>query len=199
MSSFKAEASVYADHVGSLLVPGRKVKTHESVAGPAAETGTLEGWTDDDLQLLLEEGRRTLDRQASGLDRVRGTAQVLLPTATALLVIFGTELQRVQLEPTTWLRWAMYGLWFLGTLLVLLSGLGAAAILSVRGEFGAVLPTLLSQEKTPVLRETARAYAEQMAIGANTVATRITLVRDAVTLFALGGLVYLALWLIRVL
>lgn len=198
MSDFWAETVVYLDHVRALLAPGSKVKAHDTVSGDAAKTGSLDDWTAEELGLLVVEGQRTLDRQASDFDRVRTTAQILLPTATALLVIFGSELVRVKDHPGC-LRWLLLGLWVVGTVLVLLAGLGAASVLSVRGPFGAVLPTLLSQQDPPVLKALATSYSEQAVTGENTVGTRLTIIRDAVTLFVLGGLVYLVLWVVRVL
>lgn len=199
MSSFKREAAVYVDHIASLLVPGRRVKDHAVVPDDLAAVGALDNWSDEEIQLLVEECRRSLEDQHARFDRLRTTAQVMLPLAIALLVVIGSRLPRIVDEPTDWLRYLLYAGWFLGAGLVLACALGAAATLSVRSDFGSVLPTIVSQLQPPILPKVARAYAEQVAVGETTVGTRITVIRDAITLLALGGMLQLALWLIEVL
>lgn len=196
VSSLKLEAGVYFDHVASLLLPGRRVKEHAVVPEDLGNVGSLEGWSQAELELLVDECRRSLDEQHSRFDRLRTTAQVVLPISIALLVVVGTRLSDVIAEPTDWVRYSLYGGWFIGAGLVLASALGAAATLSVRSDFGSILPTVVSQLDPPVLPKVARAYAEQVATGETTVGTRITVIRDAVTLLALGGVVQLALWLV---
>lgn len=193
-----AEARVYMNHVLALFWPGRTVQTHEVASNDATTIGDLNEWKTEDLDLLIAEGRRTFDGQAARFDRIRATAQVLLPTATALLVVLGSELGTISTEPTTWVRWAEYSVWILGTLLVLLGLLGSAAVLTVKSEFGALLPTLISQQTPPIRKDLALAYARQAMRGEVTVATRLTVVRDAVALVAIGGTLHLALWVVRV-
>lgn len=196
MSAFTVEAGVYLDHVVSLLVPGRRVRSHDVVPPDVAQVGDLAGWTEAELDLLIEECRRALDQQHGRFDRMRTTAQVVLPLSTALLVVLGSQLHVLIAEPTTWVRYLMYGLWLLGTVLVLFAGLGAAATLSVRSEFGTVLPTRVSQLTSPVRPKVAHAYAEQVVTGEITLGTRVTVIRDAVTLLAVGGSAHLILWLV---
>jgi hypothetical protein len=54
---------------------------------------------------------------------------------------------------------------------------------------------LLSQQERPVLPAVARAYAESVAEGHNTVGTRLTVFRDAVLLVIIGPAVQLGVWL----
>jgi hypothetical protein len=183
MSSFKLEATVYVDHIASLVVPGRQVKEHAVIPHNLAAVGELNDWSDDELKLLIEECRRTLDGQHSRFDRLRTTAQVVLPISVALLVAVATRLRHVIAEPTDWLRYA----------------LGAAATLAVRSDFGSILPTVVSQLGPPILPKIARAYAGQVAVGETTIGTRITVIRDAITLLVLGGVVQVLLWLVDVL
>lgn len=191
------EARVYADHVLALLRPGREVATHEVASSKASEVGSLEGWSEVELDLLIEEGRRTLDAQAGRFDRIRTTAQVVLPTATALLVVLGSELDGIASGPHDCLNVAALACWAVGTWLVLLGVLGSAAVLTVRSDFGMILPTLLSQETTDIKLVTAKAYAGQAMVGEVTVATRLTVIRDAVALVAIGGSLHLILWFVR--
>jgi hypothetical protein len=48
-----------------------------------AEPGDMSKWEDDDLNLLIDEGRRQLDRQGSDLEQIRGRAQFLFTTTLA--------------------------------------------------------------------------------------------------------------------
>lgn len=197
--SFREEAPVYASHVWALLWPGRRVQHHSVLPTELATVGDLADWSDEEVDLLINESRRALDEQHRRFDRIRATAQVLLPTATALFVVLGSELSNVQDEQSVRVRWLMYLVWAIGSGLVLLAALGAAAVMSVRSDFGAVFPTLVSQLPAPIHKELARAYARETLTGEITVATRLTVIRDAVTLLALGGVIHVALWLVRVL
>src|SRR4051794_22478212 len=100
MSPFRLEATVYVDHIASLVVPGRQVKEHAVVPANLAAVGELNDWADDELKLLIEECRRTLDGQHSRFDRLRTTAQVVLPISVALLLAVATRLSLVIAEPT---------------------------------------------------------------------------------------------------
>ncbi|HWI05014.1 MAG TPA: hypothetical protein VNT52_14480, partial [Acidimicrobiales bacterium] len=73
-----------------------------------------------------------------------------------------------------------------------------AATLSVRSDFGSIQPTLLSQLQPPLRKQLAKAYAGQVMIGETTLGTRITVIRDSISLLAFGGTLQLALWLINV-
>lgn len=75
MSSFRVEASIYARHVLAVFVPGRRVRTHDVVPEDLARVGDLKDWSDDDMRLLIDECRRTLDQQQAQFDRVRTTAR----------------------------------------------------------------------------------------------------------------------------
>jgi len=198
MSSFHAEARVYLDHIIALAIPGRRVQPHQVVSPEIAAVGELDGWKDDDLDLLIEECRRSLESQHVRFDRLRATAQVVLPISIAVLVVFGSGLRRILSEPTDPVRYSMYTVWAFGSGLVLLSALGAAATLSVRSDFGSIQPTLLSQLQPPLRKQLAKAYAGQVMIGETTLGTRITVIRDSISLLAFGGTLQLALWLINV-
>lgn len=197
--SFKVEAPVFLSHVAALLIPGRAARSHQVMPDALAQAGDVEQWSDDELGLLISEGQRALDDQRNRFAQIRATAQVVLPIAVALVVVFGSELRGVVAEPTHWVRYTMYAAWAVGTGLVLLAALGAAAVLVVRSDFGSILPTALSQESPPVRRVLARAYAEQTPTGETTCGTRLTVIRDAVMLLVFGALVHLGLWLVQVL
>lgn len=195
------EFGVYLSHVVSLFRPGRSARQFSTISGPPATTCDLSSWGDEQLALLIDESRRKLDQQSARFDRVRQTAQVVLPTGIALLVVVGSELVRIRTERCDVTRYILYAGWGVAMGLVLLATLGAAAILVVKATFGTVLPTLLSQSEEPagVRRELAQAYAEQMVAGEDTVNTRLTLQWWSVAFLASGGIVFSVLWVVRVL
>lgn len=183
---------LYGSYVWSLVWPGRAVVTMPTVPDEMTKVGDLNGWDDQDKTLLLEEGRRKLDQQAVRFDRIRATAQVLLPLAVALLVVVGASLRRLpgdNLPP-----WLAYAAWWTSATLVVLSALGAAALLTAKAVFGVILPTKLSLEQPPILDVLAQEHAEQMAVGERTINDRLTIQRVAVQLLLLGGALHLALW-----
>jgi hypothetical protein len=197
MSKAWSEPGVFLDHIVSLVVPGRSVKQHVVVPTETAAIGDLNEWSNEDLGLLIEEGRATLAEQQNRFDRVRATAQVILPLASALLVIFGSQLRPFMNEGSDCYRYLLYAVWAIGTGSVLLAALGAAAVLTVRSDFGTVFPPLVSQLTPPIKESVARAYAEQVVVGETTLGTRVTVVRDTVVLLALGGFVHAVTWLVR--
>lgn len=188
------EAKVYLSHVRALLAPGSEVREHTAMTKEIATPGDVSGWTDEELKVFVEECRFTLADQSARFDQVRTTSQILLPLAFGLVFVFGTQLTEVLDMKTRGPRVMLASLWLAGCLVSLLAGLGAAAILSVRAQFGRVLPTLLSKEPQPILRALAQGYAGQTAIGETTVATRLTMVRDAVFLLTGGGCLQVILW-----
>lgn len=199
VQSVKIETPVYLSHIAALLVPGRAVQSHTVMSHDLTVAGDLEGWTDEELELLITEGHRALDDQRNRFAQIRATAQIVLPVAVALVVVFGSELREVVHEPTDWVRYMMYAVWLTGTGLVLLSALGAGAVLVVRSAFGSILPTVLSRTSPPIRRDLAKAYAEQVPTGETTCGTRLTVIRDAVMLLVLGALMHLGLWIVQVL
>lgn len=190
------EAKVYVSHIRAVLRPGSTVRQHIVMSETIATPGDMSDWDDGELGLFIDECHFTLDDQSSRFDQVRTTAQILLPMAFALVVVFGTQLGRVADVRCLGVRLTLLALWFLGSALALAAGLGAAAVLTVRAQFGRVLPTLLSKEERPVRLALAQGYAGQMATGETTVSTRLTVIRDAVFLLATGGCLQLLVWIV---
>jgi hypothetical protein len=181
------EVVVYLAHVVALFRPGMRVRQFQVHPGGV---GSLEGWGDDDFRLLVEEGRRQLDRQRTDLDRIQARSQLLFTTAGVLLALLVSESSVVQHH-----GFAVFMLWYLGLVLIVLGLLGAAALMAARGTFGMVDAALLSQEAPPVLGSVARAHAELVAEGENTVGTRLTVFRDAVMLVVVGAALQAGVWL----
>ena len=68
---------------------------------------------------------------------------------------------------------------------------GAAAILTVKADFKVIHAAVLSASTPPVDQALASSYSRMMSTGENTVATRLTVFRQAVVFSLIGG--YLSL------
>ena len=191
----RSELAVYFRFAFAVLRPGHAPRGFPASKNSALTVGDLDGWPDSDIDLLLDEGRRRLDAQAERFDRIRQTAQVVLPLATALAVVVGRTAAPIHARKagcTEFTYLTVYGL-SLGCLFM--SVFGSAALLVVKATFGSVLPTLVSQGEPPVAKALARAYAEQSVIGEHTINTRLTLQWWSVLFLVAGGVIYVVLWL----
>jgi hypothetical protein len=174
--TWRIEIPAYLHHILALLTPGRKAPqfdAHNVAPGPIA------AWSDEEKKLLIEEGRRQLDRQATDFNQVQSRAQIVLTTGIALAAgwtaTFSALLGGAVRAPLTgWLFLA------LSAPLILLTTLGAASIIVVRAEFGTIHTTLLSQGQPPVVDSLADAYSRTVRVGGNTIATRLSILRYSV-------------------
>jgi hypothetical protein len=193
-----SELGLYFEYLTAIVRPGKTLRTFATVPKELATVSDLDDWEPEQLQALADEGRARISAQNERFDRIRQTAQVVLPTGVGLLVVVGTELHRIVAVRSDFLRWALYIGWALSVSSVLLGTLGAGAILVTKAVFGSVFPTRLSQVKPSELEhQLARTYAEQSIVGEDTVNTRLTLQWWSVAFLAVGGLLFAVLWLIR--
>jgi hypothetical protein len=181
------EVAMFLRHLWGLLLPGIDVRVIPSHNNKPI---LLDDWSDEDLPLLVEEGRRQLDRQLARFDRVRTNAQFLFTTALALLIVLAAAAHRTDGLLTI--------AWGFGLAVVTLGLLGAASVLVVKSDFGAIDTALFTNSSSAPMRELATAYAQQVGVGENTVAARITVYRDAVWLVLLGAIVQLIVWITAV-
>lgn len=187
----RLEIVMYLRHVRGLLIPGITVAI---VQTDTLEPEPLDGWGDDALQIVIDEGRRQIDRQSDRFDRIRSSAQFLFTTALALLVVLGASAHRVLHREGVVLSAG----WVIGLLAVAGGTLGTAAILTVKAEFGSIHTALLSRSGPAPLRDLAVAYTQQVRAGENTLNARVTVYRDAVWLVLVGALVQLIVWITAV-
>jgi hypothetical protein len=183
----RVEAVMYLRHVWGLVIPGVRVRV---VPVHNIQPTSLDDWRDDALRLLVDEGRRQLDRQSARFDRVRTNAQFLFTTALALLVVLAAAARRT--DGLLMVAWAF------GLAVVALGLLGAASLLTVRSDFGTIDTAKLTESGPAPLAALADAYAHQVGTGENTVAARITVYRDAVWLVLLGALIQLIVWIANI-
>jgi hypothetical protein len=188
MKSFFREQWVYLAHVLALVRPGAEVpsfRAHQIRAKP------LTGWKGDDLQVMVDEGRRQSERQLADLEQIRGRAQWLFtvgaPIVTAIAAVFGA----FDKGDSGW--WVV--LWLVSLVAAGYAVLGAAAIMTIRADFDIIDSAVLSGYLPPVMNRLADDYAVMLGAGENTVATRLTVYRQAVVWLIIGGYGALLTWL----
>jgi len=179
------EVTLYLGNCLALFLPGA---TPPVTDAHTIEPGEVQSWPDPDLSLLIEEGRRQIDRQYDELRRVQDRSQFAFTTSLLVTTLGGFVLRKV-LENDDGPALVV---WLVSCLLLLFSLLGCASNLGTKNVMGSIDTVLLSLETPPTKSRTAQAYAENIAPGANTVATRLTIYRDAVFLLALSVVGFLA-------
>jgi hypothetical protein len=167
---------IYLLHICGLLAPGQKIPVF---ASHQVEAQSLDNWAEEDLERMIEEGHRQLDRQLSDLEEIRGRAQWLFTVGAAITASLGGAFRTVgPTNPTLWLV----------AFIVLSYGVaGAAAIMTVRADFATIDTAKLSQSTPPILKSLATSYSRMLRIGEDTVATRLTVFRQAVFVVVIGG------------
>lgn len=175
---FRRGQWIYCAHVLSLFLPGHAVPT---LAADPALPSSLDGWCEQELDLLIDEGRRQVDRQQNDLQQIRVRAQWLFTVAAGVTAALATSLAKSAPSPAEWTVGIL-------ALVLLIYGLGgAAAILTVRADFAQIHTPVLSGSERPIQRSLAAAYSRMMTTGENTIATRLTIFRQAVVLCLIGG------------
>jgi hypothetical protein len=179
---------VYLAHVLALVRPGAEVPTfrsHQIQAQP------LTGWGDDELQLMIDEGRRQSDRQLADLEQIRGRAQWLFTVGAPILTAIAAVFAAFDKGDSGW--WVV--VWLVSLLVAGYGVVGAAAIMTIRADFDVIDSAVLSSYQPPVLNKLADDYAAMLGAGENTVATRLTVYRQAVVWLIVGGYGALITWL----
>ncbi len=182
------ESAVFLIHIVALLRPGTQVPVFKQHPVEPRET---DGWNADHT-LLIEEGRRQLDHQLGDLERIRGRSQFLFTTALALLTGVVASAKVLLLANVFGLL-----LWFGAVVLGALGMLGAASLTATSGEFRGIDAASLTYSRSPIKSKVAAAYARSVKTGANTVATRLTLYRDAVFCLVVGAALFGTAWIIE--
>ena len=121
----------YLLHVLALIRPGAPVPTfraHQIAAQP------LTGWSDDELQLMVDEGRRQADRQLADLEQIRGRAQWLFTVGVPIVTATGAVLAAIGDGESGWWKVA----WVASLLLAGYGVVGAAAIMTIRADFNEI-------------------------------------------------------------
>lgn len=172
------------------LWPGAKVPSFQMHPGQPSD---IQGWEDEDCQVLIDEGRRQLDAQRVQAEQIRSRAQFLFTTAVGLGAVSFAGKTTVFAAKND----VPLAIWSLGLLLTGLGVLGTASVIVARKDFGSIdVAVMTSSYQSPVLPKLAAGYSRQVGTGANTVATLLTVYRDAVLLVMLGAICWGAAWLV---
>jgi hypothetical protein len=184
---WKHESVVFLLHIAALLRPGTKVPVFQA---HRIEPNDVSAWIDEELNLVIEEGRRQLDQQVLDLDRIRGRAQFMLTTALALSGgLFASA------KPLVTDGLGTFTLWIGAVTMSTLAVLGAASLMTTRSEFSVIDTALLTHQTPPITGALAAAYSRAVRVGANTVATRLTLYRDGAFCLLIGAALFAGAWL----
>lgn len=190
--TWRVEVPAYLRHVLALFAPGRAAPmfdAHNVAPGP------IDRWSADDKTLVIEEGRRQLDRQVTDFNQLQTRAQIVVATGIALGAGWAVTLSDI-LGGHARVPGLAWPLSILSALLIVLATLGAAAILIVRADFGTIHTTLLTHSSPPVLDSLAEAYARTVRIGGNTIATRLSVLRYSVLLLLAAAVTTGLTWLV---
>lgn len=182
---FKKEARAYVNQVRGLW-PGIEVP---SLFAHQVRPGDLDHWHDDDRDLLIEHARQQLDRQRADIELVRQRSQFLFSTCLGALGLFGLAAGQVTSSMGAFI---VAGL---AVALVAFSLLGAAGIVVARKGLRMVDTVILTTFDPPIRPVLAAGLAASISDGENTVATLITVYRDAVLLLILGVAVFGGVWI----
>ncbi|MFE6699190.1 hypothetical protein [Streptomyces sp. NPDC057718] len=166
----------------ALLHPGHIMPTF---AEPEPHTRNVPPLSDEELGLLMEEGRRQIDRQMADLDRIRNRAGALATVALALIAAAMGKLADVLDQ-----NWVLIALWAASCAMAVFSVAGAASVLSARAVLGRTDTRLAAQGTRPLRASLAEAYVGTVSIGEETVRTYLTVFRDAVTLAVAAALAF---------
>lgn len=178
---------IYARHVLALFIAGAGAPVHDADHN---KSGDQSAWTDEQIDLLIEEGRRQLDRQVEDLERVRLRAQVTLALGLALLGAAGSLRSTISAAHVVVL-WVLWGLALAVTGWAIL---GAAATAVVRADMNMIHATVLSRYTGDVKRQLAHDYANSAPAGESQVAARLTNLRIAVAYLLVGAALTLGAW-----
>ncbi|MFZ2057319.1 MAG: hypothetical protein WAV54_07920 [Acidimicrobiales bacterium] len=184
----RTELRLYMAHLRGIW-PGAKVPVFAVHPG---KTGDITTWETEDCQVLVDEGRRQLDAQRDQTEQIRGRAQFLFTTCLGLAAVSiagrSTVFAGRSIVPLA--------IWSLGLFLTALGTLGAASVIVARKDFGSIDAAVLTTDyETPVLPKVAAGYSRQVSTGANTVATLVTVYRDAVLFVLLGATCWGIAWI----
>jgi hypothetical protein len=185
----RGEVRLYFDHVLALVVPGHRPKVPDIYG---IEPGVLDEWSDSDLDLMLDEGRRELDASTALLNDLRSRGQVLFTILLAFVgfAVGGRVLATVRGSTPFFVAWYI-GLAFTGVGL-----LGAAAVFATTAAMGSVDAVLLSREPPDDLKRViASAYPKAVKQSKLTNMARFTVLRDATWFGVLGVLIVLGAWI----
>lgn len=159
------------------------------------DPGPMDEFTQDELQIIIDEGQRQLDNATGSFEHVQNRAQVLLTISLAVLAFavgaYG-RLDRVD-GPALVIASAVL---VLAMVLVVLGLALAGAVIVVRADFDQVDTTQASAFAPPIRKAVAADYATSVRVGEITVAVRVNVFRIATRYTVWGAILTAASYLI---
>lgn len=181
------EARAYLWYCLALFRPGTKVPVFQE---PPERHPHIVDFTKDQLQVVLDEGRRQLDRQRQDLERVQArsaTATTIGLAEIALLSNGGATMIRAG---GLW-----FALWLIGVLCVFLGVAGAVSLLTTRSTVSAPhVNEIATYEGRDPLYCAAYSHVRDVDVGEVTLSARVTILRDVALLLVLGAVLYAVAW-----
>jgi hypothetical protein len=189
----RGELALYFGSVLQLAVPGHSFDTPDTYGGQ--QPGSLDDWSDAQLELLLNEGRRHLAELNEHFEVIRTRGQWLFTTLLALLVFVASQLGSLADR-----HGALLACWYLGALLLVIALLGSAAVFLTTAQLGSVDVVMLTAESPTqnILAVLAGAYPDAVITSGNTVRLRFTILRNAMWFAVLGILIEAITWVVLV-
>ncbi|WP_146167656.1 hypothetical protein [Micromonospora sp. MH33] len=181
-----AEARVYAYYVLAVFRPGIDVPTF---GRPEDFADSLDGLTEDDYKIVIEEGRRQLDRQLADLEKNKSRAATMLTVGLAEIGLLAAGANHA-FTHTPWTG----VVWVVSAFLALFALGGAVSLLTSQAIFGRVDTPTIATGPTPVQQQVAIGYAQAVGWGEETIRTRITVLRDGVLLAVASAMLYALIW-----
>jgi hypothetical protein len=142
----------------------------------------------DELDIIIDEGRRQIDTQVRRIEYASTRAQILLVFAIAVIGYIASKFAAAGQLEQPWKdvsRWLM----LVGLGLLAYGAAGSGAVLTTRVTLTRPDTTDLANGGAGVRKRLAVDYAESVILGENTAASRITNLRISVLLVVLGLLI----------
>lgn len=180
------EARLYLRYAIAPFRPGMQLPTFEK---PAELKWPIKSDLDPpQLDLIIGEAHRQVDRQSANLESLRSRSSALLTLCLVEIGLLSAGANKVFKHGWLILPWSA------SVLAVLLALGGAIALVAARADFGGVKLIGLAVADPPLHRVAAKSYTASVGIGDVTIAARITVFRDAVLLAIIGAILYALVW-----
>lgn len=176
-----SEAGLFLAYVSIIFRPGAAPPAHPQHE-PASSDPLPDTWGDV-YQLYIDEARLDVANQLAEKRDIRARAQVMLTTA---MVLGGAVV--ASYASKTDLHWCGKVLYALSGVCTILAGLAAGGMISARSDIGLVnLAALPRYDAEELPRTVATGYASTRRVGAETIATLVTILRDCVLVLVIGA------------
>lgn len=189
----RSEAWLFLAYVTITFRPGVAPPAHpQHQPAPSDPLPVPDTWGEG-YQLYIDEARLDVANQQAEKRDIRARAQVMLTTA----IVLGGAI--IASYVSKWdLHWPGKTLYALAGLCTILAGLAAGGMISARSDIGVVnLDALPCYDADELPRAVANGYASTRAVGAETMAVLVTILRDCVLVLVIGAgfLAVAHLWL----